>query len=72
MMETSYGLPFEVTEDIDFSWNDYDKSVAGTHLLNFNRIYLDAIYKRPIDNEYELEDIHETYETFLQGGEING
>ena len=64
-MQTSYGLPFEITDEINPAWDDYNQTVAMTHLMNFNRIYLDVTYKCPIDNEYELEDIHETYESIL-------
>lgn len=66
-LQTPYGLRFEVTDTINDGWNDYDKQVATIQLSNYGRIYIDTTYKRPIDNEYELEDINDTFEAFQKG-----
>ena len=42
MMETDNGFSFEVTDEINPAWNEYDQSVAATHLFNFDRIYIDT------------------------------
>ena len=38
-------------------WSDYDKTVAETHLDNYDVIYLDSKTDDVIDNEYRLEQI---------------
>lgn len=64
-MKSAYGLEFEVTNRIHDTWNEWDKSVAIAQMSNFGRIYIDNKYHKPIDNEYELEDIHKSYEIAL-------
>ena len=43
------------------SWNEYEQVVGGNQLLNFGIIFLDK-YNKPIDNEYELEELYEKYQ----------
>ncbi len=58
-MTTEYGLEFELVREPNPSWGKYDKLVASCHLTNMGVIAIDAAYKTPIDNEYDLEHIKE-------------
>lgn len=40
---------------------DYFKKVAQCHMDNYGRVYVDE-YGHPIDNEYDLPEVHEDYE----------
>lgn len=46
----------KTTKTIDNTWNNYDKAVAQAQLFNYGIIYLDN-YGKPIDDEYELEEL---------------
>ena len=41
-------------------WTDYDRNQVEMHLMNCGFGFLDSEYQKPIDNEYELEEIYET------------
>lgn len=56
-MKTAYGLHFEIVDSINSDWSEYDKTVAAAHLTRFGRIITDE-YGCPVDNEYDLEEIH--------------
>lgn len=43
------------------SWSEYEQVVGRNQLLNFGVIFLDK-YNKPIDNEYELEELYEKYQ----------
>jgi len=60
---TSYGLKFETLpkEDVD-KFDGYDKCVAECHIQNCGCIIIDAEYKDPIDNEYDLAEIYSMLE----------
>lgn len=58
-MNTSYGLEFlTLTAGELDRFNGYDKSVAQCHIANCGRIIVDAVYKQPIDNEFDLNEIY--------------
>lgn len=57
----------KTTTEINEKWNDYNKSVATCQLNNYGVIFLDA-YDCPIDNEYELEEMYETYRNARKEG----
>lgn len=57
-MKTSYGLEFNLVNEINPEWSDYDKMVASCHLANAGVIIVDTEYSQPIDNEYDLEEIY--------------
>lgn len=61
-MLTLYGNPFEVVYEVNPSWSEDDKNAAMAQLSDFGRIYIDVLYKRPVTNEYELKEIHNTVE----------
>ncbi len=65
-MKTEYGLEFDLVHKVNPSWNEYDQKVASCHLSNLGVIVIDATYKTPIDNEYDIEYIHE----LIMSGEI--
>lgn len=65
-MKTHNGLRFEVTNDISPEWDEHTQSVAVDHLVDFNRIYIDAASGKPIEDVRTLKEIHETYES-VQG-----
>lgn len=58
-MKTNYGLEFNLLDKIESSWSDYDKQIAHIHLENSGKIIVDPIYGKPIDNEYDLDEIYE-------------
>lgn len=58
-MKTSYGLEYDIIREIPEGWSEYDQKVAGTHMSWFGCIIVDAVYRKPIDNEYDLEAIEE-------------
>ena len=45
---TKSGIRFNVGNEINETWCEYDKAVAKTHLANYGVIFLD---------EYDLEEI---------------
>lgn len=49
-----------VSKTINSKWNEYEKVVGRNQLLNFGIIFLDK-YKKPIDNEFELEELNEEF-----------
>lgn len=53
---TKSGIRFNVGNEINETWCEYDKAVAKMHLANYGVIFLDE-YDCPIDNEYDLEEI---------------
>ncbi len=57
-MKTSYGLEFNLVDQINPYWSEYDKMVASCHLANVGVIIIDAKYAQPIDNEYDLDEIY--------------
>jgi hypothetical protein len=48
------------TKEINANWSDYDKAVAECQLMNYGKIFLDE-YDFPIDDEYLLEELNNTY-----------
>lgn len=58
-MKTSYGLEFRLLSKIKPSWSSYDKQVAGMHLSNAGKIIVDTTYGKPIDNEFDLDEIYQ-------------
>lgn len=48
------------TKNIDPFWSSYDRAVAECHLANYGVIFLDA-YRKPVDDEFELEDLYAAY-----------
>lgn len=61
IMETS-GLKFELLKEIDPTWENYDKTVAQCHIKNVGVIIADTEYHKPIDNEYDLDEIYRILE----------
>lgn len=61
IMETS-GLKFELLKEIDPTWENYDKTVAQCHIKNVGVIIVDTEYHKPIDNEYDLDEIYRILE----------
>ena len=61
------GVSMRTTTEIDEKWNDYSKKVAKCQLNNYGVIFLDD-YSCPIDNEYELEELYETYQNSKKEG----
>lgn len=72
--QTSYGLQYIIitpnewkvlkpiaTHDCD--WTDYDVEMIDIHIMNCGYGILDAEYQRPIDNEYDLDEIYTSIET---------
>ena len=57
--KTASGIKFITTKENTFK--GYDATIAGLHLRNYGVIFLDAKYKQPIDDEYELEEIESYY-----------
>lgn len=55
--KTTYGLGFDLTDEISDEWSAYDKLVAKTHLENYGHIIIDEVYRTPIDNEHDLSVI---------------
>lgn len=70
IMETSYGLKFELFKEIDPTWDNYDKTVAQCHIKNVGVIIVDPVYHSPIDNEYDLDEIYWILET--KDSELSG
>lgn len=64
VMATSYGLECilcspQQWEEIKNDMPDpYDVSIGDIHIRNYGFVILDAEYKQPIDNEYDLEEIN--------------
>lgn len=56
---------------INEKWSDYEKTVARCQLLNFRIIFLDK-YGKPIDNEYELEELNEKHQKRTKYNSISG
>jgi hypothetical protein len=56
---------------INEKWSDYEKTVARCQLINFRIIFLDK-YGKPIDNEYELEELNEKYQKRTKYNIISG
>lgn len=56
--ETSYGLKFELVEEINPQWDNYNKTIAECHLQNVGVIIVDTKYHYPIDNDYDLDEIY--------------
>lgn len=61
-MQTSYGMEFNLVNEIDPTWGEYDKTVASCHLANVGVIIVDVEYGHPIDNEHDLEEIYRIVE----------
>lgn len=61
IMKTS-GLKFELLKEIDPTWENYDKTVAQCHIKNVGVIIVDTEYHKPIDNEYDLDEIYRILE----------
>lgn len=53
-VKDSAGNTYLVTNKIDPSWSEYDKTVAQNQLDDRGYIVLDTEYKQPVDNEYVL------------------
>lgn len=52
-----FGTEFgNTTSYVSGTWSKYDQDVARCQLTNYGKIYLDE-YGKPIDNEYELEEL---------------
>ena len=51
---TSYGLRYRLVDTVSDEWGMYDRSVAGTHLVNYGHIIVDEKFGTPIDNEHDL------------------
>ena len=59
-MKTSYGLEFETLPKEELNqFEEYDKVVAQCHIANCGYIIVDTVYRQPIDNEYDLDEIYE-------------
>lgn len=54
----------EREKQIKGKWKAYDELVAKTHLQNYGIVILDEYFK-PLDNEYELEEISEKILPYL-------
>ena len=71
--KTSYGLEyFLITPDdwkilkpltYECEWTDYERQMIGIHIMNCGYGIIDAEYQRPIDNEYDLEEIYTSIES---------
>lgn len=58
ILKTKTGLAFKLVKKVNSSWNEYDKTVASTHLASVGWIIIEMTYGTPIDNEYDLELIY--------------
>ena len=63
-MYTSWGLYFDLTTSTNPNWSEYDRTVARSHMSNWNKIIINE-YGCPIDNEYEIADIEEEFSSIL-------
>ena len=65
--ETDSGIKYAVLEDLDEleelgELDAYDRTVAETHLYNYGVIFIGE-FDDVLDNQYELEEIFEHYES---------
>lgn len=49
------------TTNINEEWNEYDQTIAKTHISNYGIIFLDEKYGLPIDDLFELEELYMAY-----------
>jgi hypothetical protein len=71
--QTSYGLNYIIITPNEWKvlkplathcdWTDYDIRMIDIHIMNCGYGILDAEYQRPIDNEYDLEEIYSSIES---------
>ena len=47
----------KTTKEINKEWSAYEQSVAKCYIANYGIIFLDS-FDRPIDNEYEAEELY--------------
>lgn len=68
--ETDNGLRYAVLENLDEleelgELDAYDQTVAETHLYNYGVIFIGEFHD-VLDNEYELEECFEHYESLTE------
>ena len=70
--KTSYGLEYflispsqwEILKPLSYEcgWTDYDRMQIGLHILNCGYGIIDTECQKPIDNEYDLDEIYSLVE----------
>lgn len=73
---TNYGLEYFLITPAEWKilkplteecgWTDYDKMMAEMQIENCGYVILDTEYQKPIDNEYDLEEIYSNVETMAR------
>ena len=74
--KTTYGLEYFLISPADWKilkpltyeceWTDYERHTIELHIMNCGYGIIDTKYQRPIDNEYDLDEIYLSVESMAR------